>query len=68
MNELKKQLLKAHKDMIHEFMDCIKEGEETGGLDLTDLVKAESDFQEKFNNAFIEFEDAQKEKKKGWFK
>jgi hypothetical protein len=67
MNELKKDLLKAHKELIHEFMDCIKEGEENGGLDLADLVKAETDYYDKFNNAFFHFEEAQKDKKKRWF-
>jgi len=67
MNELKKELLKAHKDMIHEFMDCIKEGEKTGGLDLSEIVKAETDYQEKFNIAFFQYEEAQKDKKKRWF-
>jgi len=68
MNELKKKILKAHKEMIHEFMDCINEGEKNGGLDLTKIVKTEADFQEILNNSFIEFEEVQKEKNKGWFK
>ena len=67
MNELKKELLKAHKNMMHQLMDCIKEGEKTGGLDLTELVKFESDYSEKFHLAFLQHEEAQKDKKKRWF-
>lgn len=64
MEELKKKLSLEIKNLIGDLMDLIKEGEKKGGIDLADFIKSQAEFNDKFNNLFIEYELRTKSKRR----
>jgi len=70
MMELRKRIFDITKEIYQGFVETLKEGEKTGGVDLSEVIAQQSVINQKISNSLDEatIRIGESKGKKGWFK